>query len=486
MTMTDPGPSDRALLVGLWALLAWAPLPLASNRAPALWLLIAATAGLLLLAAWQWRWHGALALQRLRPVWLPLALLGLWVGWQWAQTVPLPAEWLQALSPQAWLAHSAVAQALGQPLTHAPLSVEPGATRLHAAWSLCLWVLFALVVLVLRSRHRMDRFAFWLVAVALLQALLALLLWSQQARYTLLYTEVFHDVAKGTYINRNHLAGYLVLNLSLGIGLMLARLGGPSPARGRGWQAGLQAVLDFALSDKMRLRLMLVVMVMALVLTRSRMGNSAFFVALLVAGLLTLLITRRSAPQMVALLASLVVIDVVVVGTWVGLEQVLDRVQGTELLIEQGGSQESVEARQLAARYALDLVGDFFWTGSGAGTFYGAYFAYRVPGSSLIDHAHNDYVQFLAEQGLPATALLGALVLATAWVCVATLARRRTALPRGMAFGVLMAMIALAMHSTVDFNLQIPANALLAVVWLAIAWSAWSLPSGQHDRRRSA
>ncbi|MFM6986515.1 MAG: O-antigen ligase family protein [Hydrogenophaga sp.] len=484
--MVDEGPSDGALLMGLWLQLAWAPLPLASNRWPLLWLLMAGTGLLLLLALWQWRRHLPLAGQRLWQVRLPLGLLAALVLWQWLQTVPLPPPVLRALSPQAWAAHAAAAQALGQPLQAATLSVEPAITRVQAAWSLCLWTVFALVVLVLRNRHRLDRLAFWLVVAALLQALLALLLWSAQARYTLLYTELTHHVAQGSFVNRNHLAGYLVLNLSLGIGLMLARLGRDGPPHGHGWQARLQAVLRFALSDKMRLRLMLVVMVMALVMTRSRMGNSAFFAALLVTGVLALLVTRRSAPQMVALIASLVVIDVVVVGTWVGLEQVVQRVQETELLIEQGGTQESVEARQLAARYALDLVRDFAWTGSGAGTFYGAYWPYRVPGGSMIDHAHNDYVELAADLGLPGLALLGALVLATAWVCIITLARRHTAVPRGMAFGVLMAMVALAIHSTVDFNLQIPANALLAVVWLAIGWSAWALPSGARDRHRAS
>jgi hypothetical protein len=41
-----------------------------------------------------------------------------------------------------------------------------------------------------------------------------------------------------------------------------------------------------------------------------------------------------------------------------------------------------------------------------------------------------------------------------------------------------MAMVALLIHSTVDFNLQIPANALTIVVVLAMGWIAKFLPSG--------
>ena len=46
---------------------------------------------------------------------------------------------------------------------------------------------------------------------------------------------------------------------------------------------------------------------------------------------------------------------------------------------------------------------------------------------------------------------------------------------RGMGFAATMAVVALMMHSTVDFNLQIPSNALLFVVVLALAWHAAAL-----------
>mgnify|MGYP006191148481 CR=1 FL=1 len=61
------------------------------------------------------------------------------------------------------------------------------------------------------------------------------------------------------------------------------------------------------------------------------------------------------------------------------------------------------------------------------------------------------------------------------------LAKRRSSVPWGMAFGVAMAIVGLLIHSTVDFNLQIPANALTMVVILAMGWAAHALPS---KRRR--
>ena len=52
-----------------------------------------------------------------------------------------------------------------------------------------------------------------------------------------------------------------------------------------------------------------------------------------------------------------------------------------------------------------------------------------------------------------------------------------------MAFGVAMAVVALLVHSTVDFNLQIPAIALTTVVILAMGWIAHTLPSPGAGRR---
>jgi O-antigen ligase len=265
---------------------------------------------------------------------------------------------------------------------------------------------------------------------------------------------------------------------------MLARLGGKQ-LPSSGWKGRLAAVFEFLLSPKMRLRLLLVIMVIALVLTRSRMGNAAFFSAMLVAGFVAIVLMRKTAPQTMALIASLVVIDVLVVGTWVGLERVAERLQGTEMMIAEGGKSESVEARTQAAFMALPMVKDFALVGSGGGSFYNVFLNYTTPEFSLnfFDHAHNDFVEIAADYGLLGLGLMGLLVAATLWTVLKVMARRRSALPRGIAFGVAMSITALQIHSTVDFNLQIPANALTMVVILAMGWVAAALPSsGKHGR----
>ena len=190
------------------------------------------------------------------------------------------------------------------------------------------------------------------------------------------------------------------------------------------------------------------------------------------------------APATIGLIASLVIIDVVIVGTWVGLEKVVERVRETSVSMEGGGREESVELRQEAALYSLGLVKDFPVFGTGAGSFYNTYLRYRTPRDGYFDHAHNDYAEIAADNGLVGVAFLGGFVLLTLACGIRILLKRRSSLPRGIAFGTLMAVVALIIHSTVDFNLQLPANALTLVVVMAMVWVARDLPSGSKESRR--
>jgi O-antigen ligase len=167
----------------------------------------------------------------------------------------------------------------------------------------------------------------------------------------------------------------------------------------------------------------------------------------------------------VILVASLVVIDIFIVGAWFGVEKTLERIERTTV--------GEVEARVEPSVYALDMLRHYPVFGAGAGSFYGAFPRYRGPDiGGFYDHAHNDYTQFLVETGPPGAVLAGSLAVMALAVSVLALSRRRDPLARGFGFACVMGVCAIAIHSTVDFNLQIPANALAFVVLLAYGWIA--------------
>lgn len=470
----DDPVKDAWVFWGLLGLLFWAPLPLGSNRVWAIGLLLAWVLLLMAGTVAAWRHNLQEAFDRIIRFWVPILLLALMVGLSWAQTLDWPVSVIAAISPEA-----AKVQAENSSKF---FSLDVHQSRLMAALSFSYFCAFLVAVLAVRSSRRLEQLAQLFVWSGVFQAVAGAMLFSIGAHYWIFHVELIHTRVLGTYVYHNSAAGYLVMCLSIGIGLMLARLGqdGTLPAT---WKERLSLLLMFLLGPKMRLRIMLVVMVIALVLTRSRMGNAAFFSAMLLVGLITVVLARKTAPTTIGLITSLIVIDVLVVGGWVGLEKVVQRVQETAMTTEAGGQEESVEARTEAARLALGLVQDFPLMGTGGGSFYNTFPRYRSPRTGYFDHAHNDFVEVASDFGLPGLAILGSLVALTLWTALRILARRKSDLPRGVAFGVAMSIVALLIHSSVDFNLQIPANALTMVVILAMAWIAHELPA---KRRRIA
>jgi O-antigen ligase len=457
--------------ISLLILIVWLPLPYGSNPAWAWALMEIAIFSLALL----WLWQYLKGENQLTPVFykaIPILLLwSVWLIYISFQLIPLPYSWVQWLSPQAAQVHAFTNPSL------ITLSVNPHSTAVGLLKSFSYVILFTLTLLMVNTRTRLRWIALALLISGLFQALYGSVMTLSGLEYGFLHEKVFYrGVATGTFINRNHLAGYLVMCLSVGIGLLIAQLGG-SKATYSTWRERIAALLTWIMSTKMLLRLGLVFMVIALVLTHSRMGNTAFFASMMIAGIIALSLSRHANRTTVILLVSLIVIDIFIVGAWFGLEKVTQRLEQTSL---------ATETRDEIDVYTFSYWQDYFWTGSGLGSYQTAFPRYQgadVEGHYV--HAHNDYLEFAAETGLIGLMLLGFAILLTLGIVLVAMYRRHNALSRGIAFSVTMAITALLIHSSVDFNLQIPANAATFMLILALGWVACYLPR-QTSRSDSA
>lgn len=439
---------------GLAALLVWAPLPLGSNRHWAASLLALGTAAGLL-AAWRRLLRTGLSpLAYLAPAALPLAGLLLYAAL-------VAGQWWGGLA------------GLGSPLGLG--TADPFQTGHALLLALTYAGLFALTLLVVRDEATVRALSLVIVASALLQALLAIVLLSVQADYHFMHERLRHGAqAIGSFVNRNHLAACLYLGLSVGIGLVLGGMDtqGPAPRR---WRDHAVNLLAFMLSARMALRVLLVVMVIALVLTRSRMGNTAFFSALVVLGAVVAATVPALRSKALVLVVSLVLVDILVIGQWVGLERVVQRLDRTALAMEDARGEETVEARLEPARHTLPMIAARPWVGHGAGTYYTSFPPYKQRAMLLhlyyFDHAHNDYAEIAADTGLIGLALLGNVVAASLWRVRKLLSLRQSPAARGVAYGATMAITCVLLHSLVDFNLHIPANAMTITAILALLWA---------------
>ena len=442
---TRPAP-NRGLFALYLALLVWAPIPLGSNR-PWAWAIL--ELWVFALAIW-WLLDFARGKASLGPTlkaaWPALLCAALWLGYVWLQLLPLPIELLQLLSPETARAYAALPTS---PPAAAPLTLDQYGTLSGALKSAAYVAFFALTLALLDRRGRISTAAVTLVISGFAQAMYAGLDSLAQPGVS----------AHGSFANRDHLAGYLVMCLSVGLGLLIANLTGEVA---QSWKQFLRNIVAWILSPRMLLRLMLVVMVIALVLTHSRMGNTSFFVSLLITGTIGLLLAKRATRSMVVLIASLIIIDIFIVGAYFGVQRVLDRISETRL--------ETEDRPQIAAD-TLQMWKDYPVFGTGLGSYHIVFPRYSQQDlGALYTHTHNDYLEFGSETGLVGISLLGLLVLTSLLTALRAQVARHDRLMRGISFGAIMSIIALGMHSSVDFNLQIPANAMTFMLVLAFAW----------------
>jgi O-antigen ligase len=466
--------TDNRIFISLLLLIIWLPLPLGSNH-PWAWAIMEVWIFSLALL-WVWKYfHGQVELTPVffQAKWIIIAWI-VWLSYLGLQCLPLPYAIIEQLSPQAAHFHTlgtmvntvkTTANSLPPRMT---LSVAPHLTAVALLKSISYVLLFVLILLLITRPQRLQWLAYTLVFSGLFQAVYGSLMTLSGLEYGFFHEKfTYRGFATGTFINRNHLASYLVMCLSSGIGLLIAQLGSDYSATT--WQQRLRSILAWLLSEKMRLRLYLGIMVIAVVLTHSRMGNIALFASLLIAGLLGLMLSRQATRATVILFLSLIVIDLFIVGTWFGLDKVAQRLEQTRLV---------TESRDEVSRYTFNYWQDYWWTGSGLGSFYAVFPHYREMNvSGFYEHAHNDYLEFASETGLVGLILLGSIVLSSLGMALVTQYRRRNPLCRGMAFSVVMTIIAILIHSSVDFNLQIPANVATFIIILALAWVAAFLPN---------
>lgn len=386
-------------------------------------------------------------------------------------------------------------------------SGDAGASFRSLLLGLAFTLLFLLIVLVFHSRQRLM----WLIAVLVvagtLQAFYGATVVLSGGELDLLGTQRGNRVS-GTFTGPNTLAAYLLVPLSLGIGLLLA-LRNPQPWSFRG-------VLELLTGPKLSLRLGLIIMVIGLVMTASRGGNIAFAVSLLLVGTLFILQLKENRVRNLLLLVSIVVIDVLILSQYFGLERLQERLFELEIRIERESIAVSGDAtvtapvngdtptiavsqaetrttvsvdqiRETMAATALAMSAEHRWSGYGADALRSGIQQYwPLMTDWYVDHVHNDYLQFLVEYGVPGSIVIIGFLISIGWIGLCTMRHSDSRFRSGIGFGVVMALIALGIHALFDFPMQRPAVAMMLVVVCAVAVLAhWhASPRAVMKRRR--
>lgn len=444
---------EKALVLATLAILVWLPLPLGSNRLWSAALLVVLVAGVMLARA-----LAALRHPRSQRLRVPR------VGWVLFGLLAAVQLWVVL---QLWLG----------------ISVDQGATALRLVLGSAYSLLFLIVVDLFNDRRRLTLLLAVLTVSGVAQAFFGALMTLSGGADWLPFglAELNHGVATGTFVNRNHLAGYLELTLACGVGLLMALRDG----RSFRWYR-LPELLS---GPKAAIRLALVIMVIALVMTHSRMGNTAFFSSLILVGAVFVLSHRAHRVRNGLILVSLLLIDLLIISQYFGLERLADRLLQTQIedrvVAGEVVRRENV-SRDDVAIYAVPQFRERPLVGFGAGAFESSF--QRFPGPDIpghFDHAHNDYLEFAIELGLVGVAPLGLFVSLVLWQALRAILWRGSLYRNGVGLGAAMGSLALMIHSSADFNLQIPANAATFVVICALAVLATHHPSPARDPERA-
>jgi O-antigen ligase len=246
----------------------------------------------------------------------------------------------------------------------------------------------------------------------------------------------FGGLPFGPYVNRNHFAGFaeLVIPVAL-VPLVLGKV-----RRERVFFVAILAAVP----------------IIALLLSASRGGIVSFAVQMVI--LFLLLFIRRIRGKYV-IAGGLVVLTAVLVVSWIGVRQMLDRFSGMQNLEVSTGKRAAMQ------RDTFRIFRDHPIVGTGLGTIEMVYPPYdSTYDGRVVNHSHNDYLEALAETGI-----LGGLC--CLWFLGIFLVNAlRGISDLGSSFGSvlnlsgLVACCGILVHSLVDFNLHIPANALLFFV----------------------
>ena len=259
------------------------------------------------------------------------------------------------------------------------------------------------------------------------------------------------EVATGTYVDRNHFAGLLEMSLPfavmLGVEALTRWWNRPrSPAR-----PAVQACLCFGAGA---------VMIASVIGSQSRMGFTASLAALFVIGVLAVSGGNRAHGPRGRRGLALAATGAAILLAFLTLPSEQLRSRFGDL-----AEPDNQKMRTDLWKETLPLIADYPAIGCGLGAFESCFLPYKSVGPEhRIDYAHDDYLQVMAEFGLPAFGCLAAL----ATLVYGTALRRTGARNPGrwLAMACVGALSAILLHGFVDFNLYIPANGLLAV-WVA-------------------
>jgi O-antigen ligase len=377
------------------------------------------------------------------------------------QLLPLPIRLIRILSPGAYSFQKLYSVEFSEIKFMSP-SLIPSHTLQRGLELLACFILGFLVFKTIRRRSQILRIWTLLISLGVFEALYGLFeLYNKNPR--ILFYKKVYDLGSltGTFVNRNHLSGYLEMIIPLAVGLLIARIGIFSQAS-LNWRERLLRLQERGFAQGLLIFFAIIIMAIAIVFSGSRSGLFILLLTfILFFGLVTIYFEiyplRKKWIKNSLKITFLIILSI---SFYFGINATLERFSLDSLLHEE---------RPAYWAHSLRILSDYPLMGTGLGTF-GALAPNleNVNGPVAIVHAHNDYLEYLSELGSIGSVLLFGGILFVVIISFITWRKRNHPEVKGLALGGIISLVCILTHSITDFNLHIPANMVLFSVVLPL------------------
>lgn len=363
-----------------------------------------------------------------------------------------------------------------QPESWRTLSFNPYLTKLVLYKLLAYLLVFFLLMKNIETFDQARKAVLLIIFLGVFQAFYGLIDFLTGHNHIFFYTkDSYQSLATGTFINRNHLAGYLAMIIPLALAYFLDSLERRKLSQGGNWRV-LLASIETVYSKYAFLLFLVVIMAFALIFSQSRMGIISLAIALAFMGFG---LSWRRKSRLARYIFSAVVIAVILLGILAGLDEVMQRFERIpDEMVSEG-------ARWEVWQDSLKITEDYPLFGIGAGNYSLLFPRYRsFTSDAFYDHAHNDYIEMLVEVGYVGLAIFLAGFAYYAIIGLRFLIRHRESSRWILILGGLSGLLAISLHGLTDFNMQIPSNALLFFSLLALVYRIMEFSRERTNVRR--
>ena len=386
------------------------------------------------------------------PLYLPMGLFFILII---IQLIPMPLTVLNSISPHTHSMLHQITQGLNYIFGETPagsftITINSYATREKLLLYLSYAAFFIVVSNYLVTRNQLKRY-FWIIfAVGLIQSLIGI------AQY--ISSGSVHP-ASGTYINPNHFGGLLILIIPLSLSYILY-LG----QRKRGVSNLVEIIRQSKFSNQLLLLFATCLMGTGLIMSQSR---GALISAMASIAVFYVLLSWKKKNQAGTLFIAVFIAIIAIYSVWIGIDPVIEKFSETS---------ETLPKRTFIWQDTLAIIKDFPIFGTGLGTYSLSFSLYKnvAHWPTIIQHAHNDYLELLSETGVAGFLLV-------MWGIIMFYKRALSKIVRNssqndplryyLLLGAISGLLGMMVHVITDFNFQLPANAYYFAFLLGISTS---------------